>query len=84
MSYASRKVRDGSYFSTLFDATTLVLQESDGQGLHAKILVDAVKPLVGAEYEKDDIHDAIALLASNNVIERQDTGADDFIKLATT
>ena len=84
MSFESRKVRDGSYFSALFDAITLVLQDSEGQGLHEEMLVDAVKSLAGAEYEKEDIHDAIALLESNNVIERQDTGDDDFIKLTPT
>jgi hypothetical protein len=79
MAYEQPASQDDSFYAPLFDLITSKLRETGGMDL--EILISELLPVVGSDYDGDDIEEAISLLETQGIVRREELDGEAFIEL---
>jgi hypothetical protein len=72
------ELQDDSFYAPLLEPITAKLRETGGMDL--EILISELLPVVGADYDGDDIEDAIRVLEAQGIVRREALDGDTFIE----
>jgi len=70
---------DNSFYEPLFEPITAKLRETGGMDL--EILISELLPVVGADYDGDNIEEAILVLEAKGIVRREPLDGEAFIEL---
>jgi hypothetical protein len=73
------ELHDHSFYEPLFEPITAKLRETGGMDL--EILISELLPVVGADYDGDDIEAAIVVLETKGLVRREALDGEAFIEL---